>query len=370
MRFIILLMVLVGYLQANSKEALLIGNSDYRYITDLQNPKTSIQKLERALKKLDFHVTTLYNLDAENLSAEVERFRDRLSSNSIGFFYYSGHGCQLNHQSYLIPTNVDTKKASKIKYHALGVGELLDILSSANNRVNMLFLDACRDVPVGSRGGTKGLGQISVTPKGTLVVYATEAGKVAEDSTLFISELTKTILKPNKKVWEIGNHLSNTIASKTNDRQIPEMFSKRLPSGLVLLRGERREVEEVVAPTSEPISSFKWITPTTKKATWKKAKQICKENGARLPTIEELRKVIIDCGGINNQVFFGEESSKNLENSNYQSCYKKKGFTSKGYWSSTTDASDSSNAWFVGFYYGYDGWFAKGNESHVRCVRG
>ena len=177
-------MVIVGYLQADSKEALLIGNSDYRYITNLQNPKTSIQKLERALKKLDFHVTTLYNLDAENLSAEVERFRDRLSSNSIGFFYYSGHGCQLNHQSYLVPTNVDTKKASKIKYHALGVGELLDMLDSANNRVNMLFLDACRDVPVGSKGGTKGLGQISVTPKGTLVVYATEAGKVAEDSNL------------------------------------------------------------------------------------------------------------------------------------------------------------------------------------------
>ncbi len=55
MRFIILLMVIVGYLQADSKEALLIGNSDYRYITDLENPRTSIQKLEKGatLKKTE-----------------------------------------------------------------------------------------------------------------------------------------------------------------------------------------------------------------------------------------------------------------------------------------------------------------------------
>jgi hypothetical protein len=44
----------------------------------------------------------------------------------------------------------------------------------------MLFLDVCRDLPIGA--------------KGTLVVYATESGKVAEDNTLFINELTKTIL--------------------------------------------------------------------------------------------------------------------------------------------------------------------------------
>jgi hypothetical protein len=51
----------------------------------------------------------------------------------------------------------------------------LYILSEADNKVNMLFLDACRDVPIGAKGGTKGLGQIHTTPKGTLVVYATAA---------------------------------------------------------------------------------------------------------------------------------------------------------------------------------------------------
>lgn len=237
---------------AQKREALLIGNSDYKYITDLQNPKSSITGLKEALKSLGFQVTTAYDLDSENLSAEVEKFRDRLSRDSIGFFYYSGHGCQLNNRSYLVPTNVDTKKSSKIKYHALAIEEVLHTLGQARNRVNMLFLDACRDVPTGTRGGTKGLGQISTTPKGTLVVYATESGKVAQDNTLFIKELTRTIQKPNKKVWEIGNDLSNSISAKTNENQVPEMFSKRLPPKLMLSTGvglgsDREELERLRA---------------------------------------------------------------------------------------------------------------------------
>ena len=362
MRFIPLLLLLtLTLLNAKPREALLIGNSNYNFITDLKNPKPSINRLKIALEKLNFHVVTAYDLDSENLSAEVAQFRDRLSPDTIGFFYYSGHGCQLSHQSYLVPTNVDTQKSAKIKYHALGISEILYMLNSANNAVNMLFLDACRDVPIGSTGGSKGLGQIGSIPKGTMVVYATEVGKVAEDSTLFISELTKTILKPNRKILEIGNHLSYVIASKTDDKQIPEMFSKKLPPKLVLLKRGREE------------PSSKWISPTKKKLIWKEAKKICKENGARLATIEELEKVVTDCGGV--FISFGDKdwsslSDKNELNKPYQSCYKEKGFKHNAYWSSTTYAHNVNDAWLVSFDYGNEYINPKDSSLYVRCVRG
>ena len=59
-----------------------------------------------------------------------------------------------------------------------------------------------------------------------------------------------------------------------------------------------------------------------------------------------------------------------MKNSNYQSCYQKKGFTSNAYWSSTTDASDSSDAQGVDFYGGFGYRGDKANENYVRCVRG
>ena len=42
---------------------------------------------------------------------------------------------------------------------------------------------------------------------------------------------------------------------------------------------------------------------------------------------------------------------------------------SNGYWSSTTVASDTDNAWLVYFYYGLDYWDVKSYTLYVRCVR-
>jgi hypothetical protein len=42
---------------------------------------------------------------------------------------------------------------------------------------------------------------------------------------------------------------------------------------------------------------------------------------------------------------------------------------SGSYWSATTDASNTSNAWLVYFDYGIDGWDGKTYSYYVRCVR-
>jgi hypothetical protein len=42
---------------------------------------------------------------------------------------------------------------------------------------------------------------------------------------------------------------------------------------------------------------------------------------------------------------------------------------SSTYWSSTTYASNTSNAWYVYFYYGNDNYNAKTYTNYVRCVR-
>lgn len=231
MRVLILLGLMIGVLNAKSRYALLIGNSNYQYINTLKDPSTNINRLKKSLEDLDFTVTVEKNLNSENLEEAIEQFSNRLAQdkNNIGFLYYSGHGCQLNHQGYLVPTDVDTKNRVKIKHHALSINEMLDTLSMANNRVNMLFLDACRDVPTGTRGGTKGLGQPTATPKGSLVVYATEAGKTAEDNSDFIDALIKNIKQPNEDIKDIADNISNAVADKTREKQIPVVFYKRLP---------------------------------------------------------------------------------------------------------------------------------------------
>ena len=386
MKIFITFAILLNLIYAQPREALLIGNSDYKYITDLDDPSSHLNRLKSSLKALDFKVVIKSNLNSEYLEESIDEFSRRLSKDrdTIGFLYYSGHGCQLDHKGYLIPTDVDTQKRLKIKHHALSINEMLETIDSANNRVNMLFLDACRDVPTGARGGTKGLGQLH-TPKGTLVVYATEAGKIARDNQNFINALIKNINRPNQSIRNIGFNISNDVADQTQDSQIPVVFAKRLPNVVINEEDIDKPVEQITNHKNIiTIDNLMWQDEPYTKAdkqhydkdteggrVWhhKGAKEYCSSltlggyEDWRLPTKDELISLLT------------KSSSKNSKGYSY---YIKKEFLENmpplnGEYSNavffTSTSKDSSSFWVVGFGYGSGVWNDDSHSGYVRCVR-
>ena len=120
----------------------------------------------------------------------------------------------------------------------------------------------------------------------------------------------------------------------------------------------------------------KWITPSKTiceknggkiddngycTSTWTNAKKICLASGGELASIKELKTAIRDCGGV--------IDSDNIGNESYQKCYEANGFASNGYWSSTTSAGNSDNAWLVYFDDGNRYGNLKYLSHYVRCVR-
>jgi len=125
----------------------------------------------------------------------------------------------------------------------------------------------------------------------------------------------------------------------------------------------KKALSYMIEAEEEQKKNSKWFSPTVKEVIWKKAKEICKENGGRVPTIDELKKVFSDCGGARYQ-------ERNKNNSDYQSCCKNKGFLTDGfYWSSTTTEDDEGSAWGMDFSDGYVRDFGKRYLYYVRCVR-
>ena len=55
--------------------------------------------------------------------------------------------------------------------------------------------------------------------------------------------------------------------------------------------------------------------------------------------------------------------------SNLKLLKKRLKIVSDWFWTSTTNASDTSNAWNVNFNNGNDNWNDKTNSNYVRCVR-
>jgi len=241
-------------------------------------------------------------------------------------------------------------------------------LEGAGNRVNMVFLDACRDVPTGTKGGTKGLGQPVKRPKGSLIVYATEAGKVASDNSKFINSLIENISKPNQQIEVLGSTISRDVAKQSQYHQIPEVYVKLLPENFVLKHGGYVPPVEPVVPTPQPhltknivkIGNLMYENqPFTKRYTWEEAKGYCSGltfggySDWRLPNKSELKKLVTK--NQNEGYYIRKEFVKNIQG------------LFNWFWTSTE--KNSSYAWLVDFYYGSGNWNYKTLQGYALCVR-
>src|SRR5262245_50205162 len=106
---------------ADKRLALLIGNQAYSpEIGRLVNPHNDVALLEKALKGLQFEVTSVRDAGLATLHQAINAYARRVRAagpGAIGFFYYAGHGAADGGTNYLIP--VDVKSAEE--------GELWDV---------------------------------------------------------------------------------------------------------------------------------------------------------------------------------------------------------------------------------------------------
>jgi len=127
----------------------------------------------------------------------MEEFGNRLKRGGVGLFYFAGHGVQIGGGNYLLPIGVKVRKESDVKYQAIDANRILDEMANANNGLNIVILDACRDNPYGRnfRNASRGLAIISTAPEGTFISYATAPGQLALDGSGRNSPYTEALMK-------------------------------------------------------------------------------------------------------------------------------------------------------------------------------
>ncbi len=219
--------------QQPDRYALVIGNGSYSGLGELKNARNDATDMAAALTDLGFNVTTLLDADLIQMEEAISRFAKQLagSPNTMGLFYYAGHGVQSNGINYLIPTDARIPEESYLKVRAEPLQAILEDLQSAKNRLNIIILDACRDNPFSwARSGTRGLTVVSSQPPGSIIVYATSAGSTALEGTgrngVFTGELLKHLRTPGIDVMEIFNRAGAAVQQVTNGKQNPAIYSQ------------------------------------------------------------------------------------------------------------------------------------------------
>ncbi len=222
-----------GAARAGEKRlALVIGNGAYKKAKPLANPGNDAADMAKALSEVGFEVLSGTDLDKRRMEILIRDFGNKLAaSGGVGLFYYAGHGVQVGGENYLVPTDADIPEEDEVAYSAVPVSLVLSKMASAKNDLNIVILDACRDNPFArswrryrSGGSNDGLAKIS-PPTGTLVLYATEPGKVASDGTarngLFTEALLKQIRRPGLEYDQMVKTVSADVWQRSDRQQLP-----------------------------------------------------------------------------------------------------------------------------------------------------
>jgi hypothetical protein len=208
--------------------ALIIGNSDYKSCP-LRNPVNDATLMTSELKKLGFEVNTLKNGSQNHMKQAISKFGESLAKdkNTVGLFYYAGHGIQVKGKNYLVPTDAVIEKEPDVEVYCVDLDGLLANLEYSGNNMNIIILDACRNNPFG-RGfrsqASNGLATINA-PVGTIIAYATAPGSVAADGDgqngLYTQEFAKALSVPNLKIEDVFKKVRTQVKTLSEGKQIP-----------------------------------------------------------------------------------------------------------------------------------------------------
>ncbi len=224
---------------AERRVALVIGNSSYRSMTALKNPRNDATDVATSLRDLGFEVMLRTDMERGAVRATLKDFSRMVSGADTALFYFAGHALEFRGQYFLAPIDVALEDGDALKYDMLSAEDVRELLDKATGMRLMIF-DACRNDPLDPAGAFSPEAARTVRQdtllraldgakggQGMVVAYATAPLDVAEDGKARNSPFTRALLKwlmePDLDVRPLFQHVSRDVHEQTRGRQVPEI---------------------------------------------------------------------------------------------------------------------------------------------------
>lgn len=207
--------------------ALVIGNGQYKHISDLKNAVNDAALMSKTLQGLGFEVNLLKNADSQQMEDAVYEFGEKLVNKQQGeavLFFYSGHGLQDDRGSLLLPVDYDAGNNSS------GI-TLQDILSEFQNGTfgsRVIVIDACRKDDDLGQGRLTFNSQFAV-PQGTLLAFSTGSSEPAVDgagqNSPYTESLTTAMQQAGLELTGVFRETRKNVSRRTNNQQQPQQIN-------------------------------------------------------------------------------------------------------------------------------------------------
>ena len=226
--------------------ALVIGNSAYRSVPALANPRNDAHDIAAALVRLGFETSIALDSDRDQMERAIETFSAHVNKADVALFYFAGHGIQHQGVNYLIPTDAEIRSEASLRR----LIKLNDVVADVRRAkaLRILVLDACRDNPFGDaladtdagKSRSVGLAKLQRTSSqagsepdavmrgGDIVVYAAEAGSTAADgegrNSPFASAILRNIEVEGQEIVSLVRRVASSVQQATAGAQRPELL--------------------------------------------------------------------------------------------------------------------------------------------------
>jgi hypothetical protein len=203
--------------------ALIIGNKKYKYPNaELQKTINDATDMRAVLIDFGFQVDIELDADYERMEEVIDKFISKLGPDTVGLFYYAGHGVQIDGENYLIPVDFVMKDEAHAKRTSYSASVLNERMEAAKTKLNIIILDACRNNPFrsGRSQGNRGLAAMNAGV-GTYIAFATGPNKIAEDEDSFTKYLLQSFKQHPTCLNEVFDRTREAVSKASNKKQIP-----------------------------------------------------------------------------------------------------------------------------------------------------
>jgi uncharacterized caspase-like protein len=180
------------------------------------------------LKGMGFTVIERNNLTVKQIGSTLREFRSKLTPGSVALIYYAGHGLQIKGENYFPTVDAEIAGEEDVPNQSLAMRQIMDVLEDAKTRLNLVFLDACRNNPYqrSFRSSSNGLSKVNA-PSGTLISFATRPGSVASDGAgrngLYTGALLEAMDSKGEPIEQVLKRVVATVKTGSENQQEPWM---------------------------------------------------------------------------------------------------------------------------------------------------
>jgi hypothetical protein len=232
-----------GSAQAQSRIALVVGNSAYQHAPALPTTLNDANEIAQTLESLGFVTKKLVNASYDDFRRAVRAFNDLAPNAEVALIYFAGHGIAMNGENWIIPVDAELRTEFDVTTEAIGLNTLMQSAGNATT-LGIVILDACRDNPFAStmarqtRSINRGLARVEPA-QNVLVAYASKVGTTAEDGIGRNSPYTAALLKylgaPGVDINLMLRKVRDDVRLHTNQKQQPFVYGS-LPKKPIFLK--------------------------------------------------------------------------------------------------------------------------------------